>query len=318
MKIVDEYGLDIACLTIEEALRDRQEWSGLDVDLFRVDDPRPDDQARLAAAGFAVRPTFVSWLAPLQDTEQAFLAGLRRSARWNLVHGQRVARDLGTQVVVQHPLTEPALESFLDLYERRIADMRNGVNLARGEQHSILAQRDSYAGVFINGPDDALLGGCLCWARPERSLLQLRYAATAAVGQRGALTRALYLATFQLGRELGLRWMSLGSDTSLYGYVVQPGLYEFKKELGFTPVPAQVIDPDLGTDTADRFRSLHALTDPSLLLTYDSSYAAWDGTEGAPRPRSFVLRVLTTRGDVDLRPYRAEFLTDVLIIPIAE
>jgi hypothetical protein len=316
MKIVDEYGLDVACLTIEEALRDRDEWSDLDVDLFRVDDPRPDDQARLAAAGFAVRPTFVNWVAPLQDTEQAFLAGLRRRARWNLVHAQRVARELGLRVVVEQPLTEPAMDSFLDLYERRVVDLRNGVNLARGDQHSILARRDAYAGVFCYDPDGALVGGCLCWVRPERSLIQLRYAAAAAGDQRGTVTRALYLATFELGRELGLRRVSLGSDTSLYGYVVQPGLFAFKKELGFTPVPAQVIEPELGTDAADRFRSLRALTDPSLLLTYDSSYAAWDETEGAPRPRSFVLRVLTTRQDVDLRPYRAEFLTDVLITPI--
>jgi hypothetical protein len=317
MKIVNEYGLDVAYLTIEEALRSGPEWSGLDVDLLRVDHPRPADQALLAAAGFVVRPRLVSWLAPLRDTEQAFLAGLRRSARRNVVHGQRLARDLGTRVVVEHPLTEPALARFLDLYERRIADMPNGVNLARGEQLSMLAQRDSYAGVFING-SDGMLGGCLCWARPDQSVFQLRYAATAAVDQRGDLTRALYMATFQLGRELGLRRMSLGIDPSLYGQVVLPGLYEFKKQLGFTPVPAQLMDPGWGTDTADRFRSLRSLTDPSLLLTYDSSYAGWDGTEGSSRPRSFVLRVLTTRNDVDLAPYRAKFLTDVLATEIVQ
>jgi hypothetical protein len=316
VKIVDEYGLDVACLTFDEALQGRQEWSGLDVDLFRVDDPRPGDQAALAEAGFHVRPSLVHWVAPLQDTEQAFLAGLRPSARRNAMRGQRLARDLGTQLAVQHPLTEPALAGFFDLYDRRIAEMRNGVNLARREQHSILAQRDSYAGVFISGAD-GVLGGCICWARPELSLFQLRYSATAPVDQRGDLTRALYLATFQLGRELGLRTMSLGVDTSLYGYVVQPGLFEFKKQLGFTPVPAQVIDQHVGTDTADRFRSLRSLTDPSLLLAYDTSYAAWDRTEGAPRPRSFVLRVLTTRDDVDLRPYRAGFLTDVLVTEMA-
>jgi hypothetical protein len=316
MRIVDEFGLDVACLTVEEAVRHRQDWSRLDVDLLRVDDPRPADQASLSEAGFFVRPSFVSWLAPLQDTEEAFLAGLRRSARRNVVHGQRTARQLGTRVVVQHPLTEPALASFLDLYERRIAVMRNGVNLARGEQRAMLAQRDSYAAVTINGPD-GMLGGCLCWARPERSLFHLRFAATAAVDQRGALTRALYMATFQLGRELGLRWMSLGTDTSLYGYVVQPGLYEFKKALGFTPVPAQVVDPGSGTDAAERVRSLRSLTNPSLLLAYDSSFADWDGSPDSPRPRSFVLRVLTTRPDVDLRPYHADYLTDVAITEVA-
>lgn len=310
MRIVDEYGLDIACLTLDEALSERQEWSGLDVDLFRVEDPRPADQARLAAAGFAIRPAFVSWLAPLRDSEPAFLAGLRRSARRNLVQARRVATDLGTRVVVEHPLTEPGLEGFLDLYEKRVAQMRNGVNLARGEQQSMLAQRDSYAGLFLRGPDGTLLGGCLCWARPDRSLFQLRYAATAAADARGALTRALYLDAFQLGRDLGLRRMSLGSDTSLYGYVVQPGLYEFKKQLGFTPVPAQTIDADLGTDTADRFHSLRALTDPALLLTYDSTYAT------TPHPTSFTLRVLTTHPDLDPRPYTADFLTAVTITPV--
>jgi hypothetical protein len=311
VKIVDEYGLDVACLTIDEALAERPGWAGLEVDLFRVEQPRPQDQARLAAAGFAVRPAYVSWQAPLRDSETEFLAGLRRSARRNLVQAQRVAGELGTRVVVEHPLTERALERFLELYEKRVAQMRNGVNLARDEQHAMLARRDSYAAVVIEGPDGALLGGCLCWARPELSLFQLRYAATAAVDQRGALTRALYLATFRLGRELGLRWMSLGSDTSLYGYVVQPGLYEFKKQLGFTPVPAEP-----GTDIADRFRSLRALTDPSLVLAYDCAYAEWDPARGGPRPSSFVLRILTGRAGIDVRPYHADFLTDVLIVPV--
>lgn len=317
MEIVDKYGLDVGCMSTSEALGAGRPWSGPDIDLLRVVDPHPAYQAALADVGFFVRPGLISWLAPLLDTEQEFMASLSRSGRRNVVHGQRWARAAGARLSVEYPLTESGFASFLDVYERRVADMRNGVNLARGEQHLILEARKSYTGVFLHDFGN-MLGGCICWVRPERSLLQLRYAATAAVPQRGALTRALYMATFQLGRELGLRWMSLGNDTSLYGHVIQPGLYEFKKQLGFTPVPAQAVDPGTTTDEADRVMSLRSLTDPALLLAYDQSYATWDGTESAARPRAFVLHILTTCGDIDLRPYRAEFLTDVAITHVPD
>ena len=47
----------------------------------------------------------------------------------------------------------------------------------------------------------------------------------------------------QHGRDLGLQWISLGSDPSLYGDLAMPGLFTFKARLGFVPIPIRCFDP---------------------------------------------------------------------------
>ncbi|MFJ4823662.1 GNAT family N-acetyltransferase [Streptomyces bacillaris] len=315
MDIVDRYGLTVAELTIEEALASGGPWRGPDVDLLRVSDPHPRDQARLTAAGFIVKPSWVNWVAPLRDSEADFLGALSANERRKVRRGLELAASAGLRVEVRPELEEGPLEEFLSVYEEQVAGMRNGVNLARGEQRSLLDRPGSHIGVFVY-EGSRMVGGCVCRVRAEDSLLQLRYVATADIDQRGSLTRALYMAAFQAGRDLGCTRMSLGNDTSLYGHVTSPGLYEFKKRLGFTPRPSETVDPGLGGDEADRFVSLRALTDPSLLLAYDAGSGTLDGVR-ENRPQGLRLHILASGDDVDLAPYQADFLSgvEVTVVP---
>jgi len=113
-----------------------------------------------------------------------------------------------------------------------------------------------------------------------------------------------------------LETLSLGNDTSLYGHITSPGLYEFKKRLGFAPWPSATVDPGLGGDEADRFVSLRALTDPSLLLAYDAGFGTADVVR-ENRPQRLRLHILASGDHVDLAPYRADFLSgvEVTVVP---
>ncbi|MFE0774890.1 GNAT family N-acetyltransferase [Streptomyces sp. NPDC058861] len=314
MDIVDRYGLAVAELTVEEALAADGPWRGPDVDLLRVLDFHPGDRGRLAAAGFVVKPGWVNRVAPLRDSEDDFLKTLSANGRRKVRRGLDLAASAGLRTEVRPEPEEGQLEEFLGVYEKQVAGLRNGVNLARGEQRALLDRPGSHIGVFAY-EGSRRVGGCVCRVRAEDSLLQLRYVATADVEQRGSLTRALYMATFRAGRGLGCARMSLGNDTSLYGHVTSPGLYEFKKRLGFTPLPSEAVDPGLGGDEADRFVSLRALTDPSLLLAHDGGSDASDGAR-EDRPRRLRLHVLASRDDVDLTPYRSDFLGGVEVTAV--
>lgn len=309
MNIVDRYGLTVAEISTDEALHGGGDWGGLDIDLLRVCRPRPQDQALLVEAGFVVKPSWVNWVAPLRDSEADYLGALTKKQQRNVRWGLDFVASAGLRTRFHHPLEEKPLEEFLRIYEEQVATMRNGLNLARGEQRSFLDEADSHLGVFAYD-GSRMVGGCVGWLRPDASLFQLRYMAAAPDSRRGALTRALYMAAFRAGRELGCTRMSLGNDPSLYGHVTAPGLYQFKKRLGFTPLPSQTVDPGVGTDEADRFVSLRALTHPSLLLAYDEDYARWDGTE-TDRPQGLKLHVLATRDDVDTSLYQAGFLASL-------
>jgi hypothetical protein len=72
----------------------------------------------------------------------------------------------------------------------------------------------------------------------------------------------------EYAREAGLAYVSLGNDPALFGHVVQPGLFDFKTRMGFTPVPSEVLDPSLAGEFADRVLSLRSLADPSLFVTW--------------------------------------------------
>lgn len=310
MRIIDRYGLLVGELTLDEALTMRMNRAPSDVDLLRVSSPPPSAQAELSKAGFEVKPSWINWVAPVLGSEETFLLTLTANERRKIRQGTRLVTDAGLRWRHDHPLEERTFDAFLQLYDRQVAHMPNGVNLARQEETALREAPDRYTGIYLYQGEN-MVGGCLCLRRPDVSTFQLRYVATAAVENRGGITRALYMSMLRTCRELGLTRMSLGNDTSLYGHVAMPGLYEFKKRMGFTPVPSDMVEPGASVDEADLFLSLRSLSDPALLLAYDEAYGSWNGHAPLERPRSLRLAVLSAHESVDIAPYRAPFLSSI-------
>lgn len=300
------HGLMIGEVSVAEALEiDR---TAVDVDVIRVVDPAPESWPALRAAGFAVKPAWVTWLSPAMDSEESFLERLSGNERRNVRLGLRYVDDEGIQLHTVFPLTPAALDDFLGVYDRQIAGMPYGVAFARQQRDELLAHPDSYLLIEARAGDD-VIGGSLCWLRPDVSTLQSRFVATVPSSRQSRLCRALYMRACELARELGFANVSLGSDCTLYGHMARPGLFSFKARLGFVPVPARLFASDPAPDEADLVIRLGTLSEPSLILSYhhenDSDIPAVTMTT------PLRLDVVTNDADTDISPYRSPFLADL-------
>jgi len=307
MEITTALGLTVGVLTADEALDpDRPPHPGLD--LARVLDPPPAAWPDLRRAGFSVHPAWITWTSPTGESEDAYLGRLSGKERRSVGAGQRFADDQGIVFKVVTPLDAPSFDAFLALYEPQIAAMTHGVPYAAMERADILDQRADYVAVQAIAGDD-LVGSCVCRIRRDVSTMVIRFSATAPGNRQQRLVRALYMRVFDTAREMGLREVSLGSDPALYGHMTRPGLFAFKSALRFTPVPSRFFGSMDDPDEATRVLRLDALTDPSLLLTYDVRGADRIGIDTPLR-----LDLLTGDADTDPAPYRAPFLqgTDVV------
>lgn len=322
LDVVEVNGLRVAHVTADQAMGTDWAARAPDADLVRVPDPQPADWPALRKAGFAVKPNWVTWGAPLRADETEFVARLSANERRDIRYGHRFVAEHDVSFVVDTPLRPKLLEDFLAVYEQQIQGMRHGVPYARQRQDQILAQRESFFAVYAY-QQDTLIGGCLCLMQPQTSVVRLGFSAARPTARQGMLVRALYMAVFAQARAMSYRWMSLGTDPSLYGHLAKPGLFTFKSRLGFVPVPLQAIDPDDdGADEADRILRLSALTDPALVLHYGDDpvgartalaerVATGGRTAGWADPVALALEVLSGRAEVDTRPYRAPFIDPI-------
>ncbi|WP_030559596.1 peptidogalycan biosysnthesis protein [Streptomyces aureocirculatus] len=283
MEIVEQDHLVIA--VVDRAEAESHAWkaaeaSGQDsaegaagrIDIVRLAeadvDPAGGIDASLADLGFVARPKWLNWCAPVGDSRADFEAALSGTERRNIRLGTRFVHDEGLRVDVRVGLTEELVDEFLVLYEQQIAGMPRGQNFARRGRDRLLAGADQHVSVCVTTREGAMLVGSLWWIRPEESVLQMRYSASAADARSSRVMRVAYAQALQFAREQGLTYASLGNDPSLFGHVVQPGLFNFKTRFGFAPVPAQVLTPKLGGGFVDKFLSLRSLSDPALVVTW--------------------------------------------------
>jgi hypothetical protein len=296
------YGLTAVVADAAEAVAGA--WTAVpDLDLVRVNQPTADEVPALVAAGFVHKPSWLTWIAEVGADEAEFIARLSLKQRNNVRVAARRAAAEGLSIQLRRPVDEALFETFLELYERRVALMVHGLPLARRHAPSIVGNPDYFA---VLGYAGARLVGCTIGQHcPEQDLLRLRFSAVEAEQRQASLARVMYLAAVGQAREAGHRWATLGNDPNIYGHLVKPGLIGFKARMGFRPVPSQALVPGDGNDEADLIVSLRAFTDPTVLLGYPSGTAPsgaapLDGVAGWPALEAVVVG---TDPDADLRVF---------------
>ncbi|MFI7288288.1 GNAT family N-acetyltransferase [Streptomyces anulatus] len=274
MEIAEQDGVVVATVDREEAERHAWRDAEASVDIVRLAESESLDETALAGLGFVPRPRWINWCALVRESATEFEAALPGTERRNARLGRRFVQEEGLRVSVRVGLTEELVDEFLTVYDRQIEAMPRGKNYARRWRDRLLDAAGEHVGVSVHHGTRMIVGS-LWWIRTEQSVLQMRFSAASPDARASRVMRVAYLEAFQFARESGLAFASLGNDPSLFGHVVQPGLFTFKSRLGFTPVPSQVLDPRLAGEYADRFLTLRSLSDPALVVT-------WGRHRGAP------------------------------------
>jgi hypothetical protein len=276
------------------------------LDVVKVIDPHPSSWPALRRAGFSVHPAWITWLAQVGASEDAFLTGLSRKERTTIRAAQRRAAERGIEFTVTSPVTAASFDAFLTLYEDQIRTMEHGIPFARLERSEILARASDYFSVEACAGDKPV-GCCVCRIDRDISTVVIRFAASAPDARQQNIVRPMYMKVFDTVRRLGYRTVSLGSDPALYGHIAQAGLFTFKSGLRFTPVPARQLGYIDDPDEATMVLRLDALADPSLLVSYVLE-------PSPPLSENLTIADLPLQLDVftisapDLGPYHAPFL----------
>ncbi|WP_084907624.1 peptidogalycan biosysnthesis protein [Streptomyces sp. CB03238] len=322
MNISDENGIRIVHAGIDEALGRDWRKEQPDVDLVRVKDPDITAWQPLREAGFTVKPGWITWLAPACASEEDFLMRMSRRSQRGARSSAAALAERGVTLASRSPLDPTQMDEFLTVYEAHVATLRNGVPFARRFRERLLDRPEDYFMVRAEDADGDLVGACLCEIDATMSIVRVRFTALGTGERDGNLARSLYLTAFQETRERGHRWISLGSDPSTYGHLVQPGLFVFKSRFGLFPVPLKLLQPNAhpvqAADEADLVLRLIALSDPSLHIAYHgdaptshATDAAWlrEDAQQDPEPAiSLHLEVLSRDAEIDTNAYRAGFL----------
>ncbi|MET8730692.1 hypothetical protein ABZV81_26440 [Streptomyces parvus] len=267
MEIVEQEYLVIASVDLEEAQNRAWETAGTPIDVVRLLDSEKVSDEVLSAWGFVPRPRWLNWCTPVAGSDADFLGALSGTERRNVRLGRRFVEEQKLGLRVAPGLTEEFMDEFLDVYDRQVADMPRGKNFARRWRDRLLSAADQHVSIALRDGNE-MLAGSVWHVRPERSVLQMRFSAASQGARSGRALRVLYAEAVAYARESGLAYASLGNDPSLFGQLVQPGLFNFKSRMGFTPVPSGLFDASLDGEFADRILRLGALPDPSLLVTW--------------------------------------------------
>jgi ATP-grasp domain-containing protein len=305
----DYHGLRRLSLTAEAALARPWEADPDGIDIVVVEDPPRERWPELAATGFRVKPRWITWGRRAYADESAFLAGLPQGERRNVRQAQRFVAEQRLLLDVDSELTPDTFAEFLGLYDAQIAAMRHGLPAAHAVPATVAGLADYF---FVSArAGGELVAGAMCRLSPREDAVRIAFPAARPDARAGRIFRALYLLAFAEAHRRGFGWISLGSDPTLYGHIVAPGLFTFKSRLGFVPVPLHHLDPtDDGCDEAELVLRTERLSDPAMSLCYarpPDRLATWDD------PVPFRLEVLTGLPAPDVRPYRASFVTDIVV-----
>jgi len=310
---VIEPDLDIALTQDWRAHRHR-------ADVVRLRAGDPADWDALRTRGFAVKPTWVTWGAPLTGSREEFLSRVSPKELRNVRKALDYARVNRLRFVERTPISPEPLDEFLRLYGLQIARMVHGVPYAQRMRQRLLDEANRF--MMVSAHDrGGLVAGCICSLRPDQDVMRIAFSAIQPRARDGMLSRAIYLTAADAARARGLKWISLGSDPTLYGHVAKPGLFTFKSRLGFAPVPLSWLDYEdvEAYDEAELMLSLSSVTDPSLSLAYAAEVPPRPNvTDAWSTPPLWRLNILASRKDIDIRPFAAPFLDSLDVAVLAK
>lgn len=234
------------------------------VDGFRVRDVGPVHWAQLRADGYSVGPRWVTWGRRPEADNAAFLETLPHGERRQCRRALRNASGLEIEV---RRLDRTGVAEFLLLYESQLAAMGHPIPAARalgGPGPRPLALLDGERTSRRNAG-----GRAVAKVDTRLDALRVAFTATTPEARRQMVPRALHLAAFEQGRQLGLTWTSSGTDPGRFGASVSLGLFRLKSAMGFYPVPLHHIDPDDdGADDAEMVVQIPVDEAPQLRLCY--------------------------------------------------
>jgi hypothetical protein len=233
MPVTIERKIDLTILSIEkeddpEKIEDIIRESRADI----VNILNPKEHLRQFFRDFYYRPLKISYVMKTWPAVDDYLVSLKRNRRKRILKSLRECEQQRLSIVKEAPLKKGSFRQFLKLYKKKIQQKPHGLLLLTPDW--LASRKETAAGIFAK-IDTALAGGILL--NRKENHISICYSASDADYYKYGINDYLNVNAISFAKELGFDKIMRGQDTNLYGHHLSPGLFLFKKSLGFAVEP---------------------------------------------------------------------------------
>lgn len=183
-------------------------------------------------------PLKITYKFDVPKTKDEYLASLSRNKRKKIKKSLRKAQEEDVSFVFDFPIKKTNFFEWLTIYNENI-DAKEKSMLFVDEKWYEKNKKDG-GGIFAK-KDDKIIGGIIFKKMHKSDYFDERWSIGFSSSKKEFLSLGInellnyYLVSF--AKEKGIRLLVRGMDTNLYGYHLSPGLYLFKKSIGFKVIP---------------------------------------------------------------------------------
>ncbi len=195
-----------------------------------------DDSLTLRSAGYFLRPRKVTYKLLIPENEEQYLASLRRSKRKGIKKALALCRESGIKLFTEEPVQEETFLAWEKIYDRTISQKRLGFKRMDAKRFASIQPRT--VGIFAS-KDGVIIGGILLQKKrfflrgEQQHKLSISLSSSDKRFFMLGVNEALNFEAVKFCQTKGIRFLERGMDTNLYGHYLSPGLYTFKKSLGY-------------------------------------------------------------------------------------
>jgi len=235
MPFIIERKIDLTILKVEkESNIDyiKQKIKALSNEVDIIDIINPTKEIRKSFNDFYYRPLKISYIMKTPSSLDDFLTSLKRNRRKRILKCFRECEKHGITIKKEKILSKENFDTFFEIYKNNMEEKERGIVILERDWYN--KRKDIACGVFAV-KDKKIIGGILltkkkatvsfCFSSADKAYFDI------------GINDFLNVNAIEFTIELGYKYIIRGQDTNLYGHHLSPGLYLFKKSLGFCIQP---------------------------------------------------------------------------------
>jgi len=222
--------------------RVEKEISGSECDIAYIQNPSSEMIEYFTKKGFHYCPNRVTYKIRVPIDSCEYHKIVKKYRRKKIKKALKRARENGIGFVRMHPVSEDTFMEWFEIYKKNILGKPRGFLRASLERHRNTYERNY--GIFAV-KNKEIIGGILLrkkqflYMGEIREKLSIAFSSSKKEYLKLRINDALNYKTIIAARKWGFDFLERGLDSNMYGHYLSPGLYLFKKSLGYRIAPKQ-------------------------------------------------------------------------------
>jgi len=183
-------------------------------------------------------PLKITYKFDVPETEEEYTTLLSKNKRKKIKKSLRKVKEEGISFVFDFPIKKNNFLEWLAIYNKNIDAKEKSMLFVNGDWYE--KNKKKRGGIFSK-KDNRIIGGIIFKSMHKGDYFDERWSIAFSSTKREFLilgvNELLNYHLIMFARENGIRLLVRGMDTNLYGYHLSPGLYLFKKSVGFKVIP---------------------------------------------------------------------------------